>query len=321
MTDIIPKEKSPAFQFYPKDYLSNEDVQLLTLEQEGAYIRAMSYSWRNGSIPKEPDRLSALIGKGCTPAIAEAIARLFVPHADPTRLVHPRHLKEKQKQEEFHNKMSEFGKKGATARWHSTNSDGVGHSQAIARPMAFDGSPTPTSSSIIKNPLTPLGEPKSEPQKKKAPSWPPPGTEMRPLVFLTPDQCSKMNKAMSAKEFWYWISELSATAQQSPDKWKRKYKNHMLVVKQWRQRRLEDGKLWSELKGLYEKPGYQGTQSYRGHQDNGGTAARPQPKLIVGGPPKTLPRTPEQIEQHEQLKNQLLPNLTRAVGIPKVVQK
>jgi len=46
--------KSPAFQFYAADYLADENVQLMTLEEEGAYIRALAYCWREGSIPSDP---------------------------------------------------------------------------------------------------------------------------------------------------------------------------------------------------------------------------------------------------------------------------
>jgi putative transposase len=45
-----PKGKDPAFQFYAADWLADEAVSVMGLEEEGAYIRALCYCWREGSI-------------------------------------------------------------------------------------------------------------------------------------------------------------------------------------------------------------------------------------------------------------------------------
>lgn len=106
--------KSPAFQWYPRDILSSARVQELTLEEEGAYRRLLDFCWLNGSIPADPERCARLIGKGASTCIASAVQPLFTPHPDdPTKLIHDRLELEREKQEDNRNKK----KAAAEARW------------------------------------------------------------------------------------------------------------------------------------------------------------------------------------------------------------
>lgn len=109
--------KAPAFQFYAAEYLADEKVQLMTLDQEGAYIRLISYCWREGSIPNNPEALS-LLCKGANKETVLGVIGRFVEHEiDSTRLVHPRLESERRKQSSFRKKMSRFGKIGAQKRY------------------------------------------------------------------------------------------------------------------------------------------------------------------------------------------------------------
>jgi len=56
-----PKGKAPAFQFYAADWLADEAVSVMSLEEEGAYIRALCYCWREGSIPADEDNCLACL--------------------------------------------------------------------------------------------------------------------------------------------------------------------------------------------------------------------------------------------------------------------
>jgi len=38
-------QKSPAFQFYPQDFLSSLDVQMMTAEEVGIYVLLLANSW------------------------------------------------------------------------------------------------------------------------------------------------------------------------------------------------------------------------------------------------------------------------------------
>jgi|GEM_PF-6974428 len=92
------KDKSPAFQFYAADYLADEAVQLMSLEEEGAYIRLIAFCWREGSIPADPKLLSRLC-KGASADVIEQVTQVFEPDPDmPGRLIHPRLEKEREKQ-------------------------------------------------------------------------------------------------------------------------------------------------------------------------------------------------------------------------------
>ena len=71
--------KNPSFQFYPGDWLSSQRVSLLTLEEEGAYVRLLCYCWQHGSIPSDSVQLARLIGKGATVELAETVALMFQP--------------------------------------------------------------------------------------------------------------------------------------------------------------------------------------------------------------------------------------------------
>lgn len=111
------KIKRPAFQFYPADYLGSQRVALMTLEEEGAYVRLLCYCWQHGSIPANPEQIARLIGKGATTTLASTLATMFQPHPeDGSILVHERLQQEIVKQNEWARKSSEGGKKSAEMR-------------------------------------------------------------------------------------------------------------------------------------------------------------------------------------------------------------
>lgn len=133
------KAKSPAFQFYPSDWLSDEKVACLTIEEEGAYIRLLSYCWREGSIPADTQSLCRL-AKGCHADAIENVKKLFEPHGSlPGRLESKRLNKEIAKQENYRKTQSASGLRGAAKRWGN-------HSDPIATPMAKNGSVSSSSS-------------------------------------------------------------------------------------------------------------------------------------------------------------------------------
>src|SRR6185312_11765498 len=50
--------KSPAFQFYPNDFLGSGSVAAMTLEEIGAYVLLLCYEWNEGGLPDDLDRLA-----------------------------------------------------------------------------------------------------------------------------------------------------------------------------------------------------------------------------------------------------------------------
>jgi uncharacterized protein YdaU (DUF1376 family) len=108
--------KAPAFQFYAADYLADEQVQLMTLEEEGAYIRLLSYCWREGSIPADEVMLSRLC-KGADSTVLRVVTKCFSHSAtDNTRLVHKRLELEREKQQKWAEKSSTGGRNSAESK-------------------------------------------------------------------------------------------------------------------------------------------------------------------------------------------------------------
>jgi len=107
---------SPAFQFYAAEYLADEHVQLMTLRQEGIYIRLLAYCWREGSIPAEPSAISMLCKGGSTTDIRVVLARFKIDPTNGSRMVHTRLEIEREKQKIWREKSAKGGKASAHKR-------------------------------------------------------------------------------------------------------------------------------------------------------------------------------------------------------------
>lgn len=117
----MSKKKAPAFQFYPADWLGSQRVTLMTLEEEGAYIRLLSYCWQHGSIPREPEKIARLIGKNASIALAQSVATMFQPPFDNGSvvgdvLVHDRLEAQRKEYDAWLEKSRKGGKASAEAR-------------------------------------------------------------------------------------------------------------------------------------------------------------------------------------------------------------
>lgn len=134
--------KSPAFQFYAAEWLADEKVSLMTLEEEGAYIRLVAYCWREGSIPADAEMLSRLCKGASTTSIRVVTSCFKQCPTDPLRLVHKRLESEAAKQREWRDKSSNGGRRSAEKRWGTrsdVNSADTGKS-AVTTPIS---TPTP----------------------------------------------------------------------------------------------------------------------------------------------------------------------------------
>lgn len=141
--------KSPAFQFYPKDFLSAESVRLMSMQERGVYITLICLCWTEGTIPADVKLLARLCGMPDSAFRKQwpAIVSCFKPATDQSdRLVHPRLEREREKQSDFRRRQSDSGKKGAERRWqpHSTgmaapcDGETFSNGTAIQAPMAND---------------------------------------------------------------------------------------------------------------------------------------------------------------------------------------
>lgn len=54
--------KPPAFQFYPKDFLMDDKVIVMNLEETGAYIKLLCLCWNNNGLTKDQKELKNMCG-------------------------------------------------------------------------------------------------------------------------------------------------------------------------------------------------------------------------------------------------------------------
>ena len=138
------QQPPPAFQFYPKDYLSSRAVSCMTLEERGAYVNLLCHAWLSddpGTLPDDPKILAALSGLGeAWPGHALAIAQAFIGHDG--KWIQGRMKAERQAQIERRNSLSRRGRSGAKSKW-AKEKDG----RAINRPLADACLPMASSSS------------------------------------------------------------------------------------------------------------------------------------------------------------------------------
>ena len=129
--------KSPAFRFYPRDYLADPVVTCMTLEDQGAYMRLLCHAWDPpsldggekppvGHLPNDPEVLAALSGMGTqgehntnTTRWNERsafILRAFHETEDGRFIYQKRMVEEWEKQEEYREAKSRAGKASGKVR-------------------------------------------------------------------------------------------------------------------------------------------------------------------------------------------------------------
>lgn len=113
--------RTPAFQFYPNDWLSSTQIALMTPAQEGAYIHLLCVAWNDPhcSLPANDEELSVLsrMGEEWLKGGSIKVKNCFVPH--PTidgRIVNLRLIAEREKQERWREKSKIGGVKSAESR-------------------------------------------------------------------------------------------------------------------------------------------------------------------------------------------------------------
>ena len=136
--------KAPAFQFYPKDWLTDPDVVCMSMAQKGAYITLICYCWKEDKLPNNPDYIRKLLGNiPKWKTLWNGIKHKFEIRGN--YLVHPRLEKERIKQEEHRRKKSIAGKIGMEKRWGKSDNN---HNTVTDVLITKNNSSSSTSSSI-----------------------------------------------------------------------------------------------------------------------------------------------------------------------------
>lgn len=136
--------KSPAFQFYPSDWLSSRAVRLMDAEQRGWYIQLLAEAWESSpqaTLPNDPPLLIRL-ADARTDSVDFQTRWDFVISQFKTKnsmLINARLAHEKKKQTSYHEQRKQAGAKGAKNRWSKPvdaqrDTAEVGHSSAIDKP-------------------------------------------------------------------------------------------------------------------------------------------------------------------------------------------
>jgi len=144
--------KAPAFQLYPKDFDTDENVREMTDEELGFYVRLLNHSWVNRGIPKDPERISRIMARPVSKVRSHfngPVGRCWVPDPDDAaRIRNPKQEEYRDGLTENSTEQSKRGKKGAESRWrnHGRNMapaidpPSSGHDLSIDQAMLGDGS-------------------------------------------------------------------------------------------------------------------------------------------------------------------------------------
>lgn len=170
------KPKSPAFQFYPGDYLTDSKILALSFEERGIWLHLICLAWLNGGLDSDTTVLARSCGlpQRDFDRAWRRIGAHFELRGD--RLVNPRQEREREVQAINRARRSDAGKDGNAKRWHDSGDDVATDpaSQCDRNAIAEASLPSPVSRapSSQKNPTgsppTPRPSPKRIPVE---PDW------------------------------------------------------------------------------------------------------------------------------------------------------
>src|SRR6478609_5386172 len=205
--------KAPSFQFYPADWLSSQRVQMMTLEEEGAYIRLLCYCWSHGSIPSDPVKIGRLLGKNVSTDVETTVQRMFkVRCNDDSTMIHERLEAEKDKQETRRAQASEAGKISAQNRKNGTKTQREGNGRSNGRSKSVgayvptvDGVSVERKSNPSSSSSTSVGE-----EVKKEESAMPPSVGEAPIKHETLlANCGQYGVTRECADSW-WLANDAA---------------------------------------------------------------------------------------------------------------
>ncbi len=143
--------KSPAFQFYPSDWLAG--TMTMSCAERGAYINLLSACWNDGSLPIETDALRRISGAEMSEWEAIKGAALAHFRVKDGRYINGRLEKERAKQRDWSKKSREGGRASAAARrlengGNQTSTNGQPQAQPLGNSSSSSLSSSSSSSSL-----------------------------------------------------------------------------------------------------------------------------------------------------------------------------
>ena len=146
-TPTSKRTTSPAFQFYPSDFLGSTKVQLMSAAEVGAYVLLLCACWQDGGIPRDSRRLAVLARmkpKQFDRAWEDLLSECFVVKGD--RYVNARLEVERKKQADYRRQQKERADKGWQSRKTATALPEARHQSGNAL-QSSSSSPSSSSSS------------------------------------------------------------------------------------------------------------------------------------------------------------------------------
>jgi uncharacterized protein YdaU (DUF1376 family) len=121
----MASEPSPAFQIYPRDFLSDATFMQLSLAAKGAYFVLSMHCWINKTLPAgaKNKKVAALLG--CSQRTFSRLWLELAPFFDVLpdgTLIDPRIERIREKQAQFRESQSTKGQASAKVRWSSGSS-------------------------------------------------------------------------------------------------------------------------------------------------------------------------------------------------------
>ncbi len=113
----MAKEKAPTFQFYPRDFMGDLNVQAMDWDERGVYFWLLCLCWCEETIPADPAELANIcrIPRKKFTRIWDRVGRCFTTD-EQGMLRHARLDAQRKHYEEFIDRCSEAGKLSAQMR-------------------------------------------------------------------------------------------------------------------------------------------------------------------------------------------------------------
>jgi uncharacterized protein YdaU (DUF1376 family) len=207
--------KSPAFQFYPQDFLADINVAAMSMEERGCYITLLSHCWIEGCLKGGSRVLQALCNKPSNwKEIWDNISGCF--YEIEGVLYHKRLDIERKKQEEWRLKSQQGGIISASIRREKgMKNKSKGSSRVVQPPYEPNvNSSSSSSSSSIKHKYILYGEYKH--------------------VRLTQDQYNKLITKFNSK-----TDDMIQKLDEGIELKGYKYKNHYLAILKWHEKDMK----------------------------------------------------------------------------------
>jgi uncharacterized protein YdaU (DUF1376 family) len=139
-------QKSPAFQFYAKDFATG--TASMSLQEVGAYIRLLCYQWDVGSVPSDASERARILGcaKAQERELWKKVGQKFALRNDV--YLNERMEDERQKQAEYRRRQSDRGKASAASKGNQRSNAG---STSVEPPLQPDTQPLVNQSSTLRS--------------------------------------------------------------------------------------------------------------------------------------------------------------------------